>query len=131
MPDYYEGLYYDRDGIPLRSVEEWGRLLSDLAYIRVARTKVTDAAVPAVSFDVSTLWLGVDHGFGDGPPLIFETMVFAEGSSEDGYHIAARYPTEAQARDCHNAMVIYVASKLTDPIVMDVEPRGGNHDGRV
>lgn len=26
---------------------------------------------------VSTVWLGIDHGWGEGPPLIFETMVFS------------------------------------------------------
>ncbi len=35
---------------------------------------------------VSTVWLGLDHSFGFGPPLIFETMVFDrlnDGSSAD------------------------------------------------
>lgn len=26
---------------------------------------------------LSTVWLGLDHSFGSGPPLIFETMLFA------------------------------------------------------
>jgi hypothetical protein len=26
---------------------------------------------------LSTVWLGLDHQYGDGPPLIFETMLFA------------------------------------------------------
>lgn len=26
---------------------------------------------------LSTVWLGIDHSFGAGPPLIFETMLFA------------------------------------------------------
>lgn len=25
---------------------------------------------------ISTVWLGLDHQYGDGPPLIFETMAF-------------------------------------------------------
>jgi hypothetical protein len=38
---------------------------------RIARTEVT----PEVS--VSTVFLGIDHSFNrDGPPLLFETMVF-------------------------------------------------------
>lgn len=36
---------------------------------RVAETTVGDARV-------STVFIGLDHQFGDGPPLIFETMVF-------------------------------------------------------
>lgn len=32
---------------------------------------------------VSTLFLGLDHSFGDGPPLLFETMIF--GGEHDQY----------------------------------------------
>lgn len=28
---------------------------------------------------VSTVFLGLDHGWGEGPPLVFETMVFNDG----------------------------------------------------
>lgn len=72
-------LYYDRDGVPLPSVQAWAELNRDRAYKRVARTMVASAANLAVAYDVSTVWLGVDHSFGDeGPPLIFETMVFGD-----------------------------------------------------
>lgn len=29
---------------------------------------------------ISTVFLGMDHSFSDGPPLLFETMVFPKGS---------------------------------------------------
>lgn len=29
---------------------------------------------------VSTVFLGLDHSFGDGPPIFWETMVFGDGS---------------------------------------------------
>ena len=32
---------------------------------------------------VSTVFLGVDHSFGDGPPLLYETMIF--GGEHDQY----------------------------------------------
>lgn len=32
---------------------------------------------------VSTVFLGVDHNFRDGPPLLWETMIF--GGPHDGY----------------------------------------------
>ena len=32
---------------------------------------------------VSTIFLGLDHSFGDGPPLLFETMIF--GGEHDQY----------------------------------------------
>lgn len=33
--------------------------------------------------DVSTIFLGIDHQFDQGPPLLFETLVF--GGTRDGY----------------------------------------------
>lgn len=38
----------------------------------VARTLLKDGRW------VSTVFLGIDHGFGSGPPLLFETMVFKD-----------------------------------------------------
>jgi len=46
---------------------------------------------------VSTVWLGLDHGYGGGPPLIFETMVFGGAHDEDQW----RYPTEVEALAGH------------------------------
>ena len=37
---------------------------------------------------ISTIFLGIDHNFGDGPPIIFETMVFggvAPNSEQERY----------------------------------------------
>lgn len=31
---------------------------------------------------VSTVYLGIDHGYGDGPPVLWETMVFCEGEND-------------------------------------------------
>jgi hypothetical protein len=31
---------------------------------------------------VSTIWLGINHRFGDGAPLIFETMVLYDGPED-------------------------------------------------
>ncbi len=51
--------------------------------------------------DVSTVFLGLDHGYGDGPPVLFETMVF--GGPLDGEQV--RYKTWEQAEAGHTAMV--------------------------
>lgn len=52
---------------------------------------------------ISTVWLGLDHQFGDGPPLIFETMLFQDGSGMDEY--CERYSTFEAAFDRHWAFV--------------------------
>lgn len=50
---------------------------------------------------VSTVWLGLNHQYGEGEPLIYETMVFIGGSGDD----EERYSTLAQATRGHQAMV--------------------------
>ena len=57
-------IYYDRQG---RTVDmmTWARAFE--AGNRVACTEVGEVTV-------STVWLGIDHRFGVGPPLIFETI---------------------------------------------------------
>jgi len=56
--------------------------------------------------DVSTVFLGLDHQFGEGPPLVFETMVF--GGSLDGEQ--ERYSTWAEAEAGHRVMCDRVVS---------------------
>jgi len=46
---------------------------------------------------VSTVFLGLDHQFGDGPPLLFETMVFGGEHDQD----MDRYSTWDEALDGH------------------------------
>ena len=54
-------------------------------------------------FIVSTVFLGIDHSFGYGPPLWFETMVFRQMDNErlHGDVDQCRYSTLAQARAGH------------------------------
>lgn len=90
--------YYDRQGHPM-TLEEWAQSYKT----RGAQKRVAETTLPDGKW-VSTVWLGLDHSFGDGPPLIFETMVF---ESQD--HLSDldcnRYSTEAEALAGHAAMV--------------------------
>lgn len=55
--------------VPCPDLMEWARWMED-ADRCVWRTRVGD-------WEVSTVFLGLDHCFiGDGPPILFETMVF-------------------------------------------------------
>lgn len=87
--------YYDRQGKPI-DFKEWARLHSNLDYKRVARTHLTHKTL------VSTVWLGLDHGFTGGPPVIFETMVFY-GKNDD--EPMWRYHTEEEALAGHQKVV--------------------------
>jgi hypothetical protein len=81
--------YYDRTKYSRREFK-WG------TEQRVGRTKVGD-------YLVSTVWLlGIDHGYGDEPPILFETMVLG---TDDEDHPLRRYATEEQAMRGHLAAV--------------------------
>lgn len=56
---------------------------------------------------VSTVFLGTDHRFfGNGPPLLFETMVFLDAESADQY----RCCTWREAEEQHAKIVdVYIA----------------------
>jgi hypothetical protein len=59
-------------------------MFSDTDKRRVALTRIGP-------FEVSTVFLGIDHNFRmDGPPMIFETMTFLEGMRED-YDMAVAF----------------------------------------
>ena len=49
---------------------------------------------------LSTVWLGLDHRFGKGPPLIFETMAFQDGDEI----LCERYSTRTEALDGHERL---------------------------
>ena len=96
--------YYDLEGKSI-TAEEWTELYS-------ARGRTGDGySSPAQDFSrialtqkdgvtVSTVWLGIDHSFGTGVPLIFETMVFGGEFDQD----MDRYATKEEALAGHEAM---------------------------
>ena len=89
--------YYDKDGEPITFQEYVNR---DQEYKRVAETTVVDGRW------VSTVWLGLDHNYGDGKPLIFETMVFkSERTLGGSYEYQVRYHTEEEALIGHKITI--------------------------
>ena len=65
---------------------------------------------------VSTVDLGIDHSFGDGPPLYYETMIFKKDKNGDidfsGEDYQVRYTTEEQAREGHKLAIEYLKEKI-------------------
>lgn len=90
--------YYDKEGKPI-SWERHLELTMDLDYKIIAKTRVG-------TNEVSTVWLGMNHNWGPGPPLIFETLVFP--ACDDGYH----YATLEQALNGHETMVQKYKAKM-------------------
>lgn len=98
--------YYDFDGEPI-TMEEWAQLFEErcvgesLVRWQVGDDHIGDARV-------STVWMGLDHRFmGDGPPLIFESMVF--GGALDGE--MDRYSTKEKAAAGHARLVALVRAE--------------------
>ena len=81
----------DADKIPVRTSDsrEWEKMYVSDARI-VARAHIGDVRV-------STVFLGIDHSFWEGPPLLFETMIF--GGEHD--HFQDRCSTWKQAEHMH------------------------------
>jgi len=110
VPDRH--LWYDRQGRPITSTEA-NALLSD-RYKRVADTTISSASDPEIGYRVSTVWLGLDHQWNGGDPLIFETMVFGDNWNDVDQ---VRYTTEAEAAAGHADMVTLVAATVPDEII--------------
>src|SRR5216117_97820 len=50
-------------------VRVWGKWFESIKNRRVGEDKIGEITI-------STVFLGIDHQWGDGPPLVFETMIF-------------------------------------------------------
>ena len=90
--------YYDIDGNPM-TFEQWSSTFKDMEYRRIGLDRLD-------VWTISTVWLGLDHNFGDeGPPLIFESMVFEKGESSAAPDDTVRYSTKEEAIAGHQRLV--------------------------
>jgi hypothetical protein len=87
--------------VPVETLEEWSNFFEDNDKRRVALTKLEHCRV-------STVFLGINHRWGDdGPPLLFETMVFGGEHDEE----MERYSTWDEAIAGHQKMVEKVSNE--------------------
>lgn len=96
---------YKLDGhtpVPVENILEWSQWF-ETADRHVAEDEIGNARV-------STVFLGLDHQWGGGPPLLFETMVF--DGPLDGEQV--RYGTWEQAEAGHRKMVNRVREAAND-----------------
>lgn len=93
MTDRY--ILIGQSAVPCEDLATWAQWFEDNRRDRhVADEKVGDVRV-------STVFLGLDHSYGTGPPHIFETMVF--GGELNGE--MERYSTWDEAEAGHKAML--------------------------
>jgi hypothetical protein len=96
-------MWHDWDGQPI-TVEQWSALRK-AGGIHVGLTRLGQLG------DVSTVWLGLDHGWAGGPPVIFETLVF--GGPLEGEMV--RYTNKDAARFGHDFMVMRLTNLAGEP----------------
>lgn len=105
--------YYDPDGNPL-TMWEWAFRQEWNGTNVIARDYVDLPGGGRAR--VSTIWLGIDMNFGNGPPLIFETMVFFEADdfTTDGF--CERTPTRETALAMHAVAMAWAGNLGVEPV---------------
>lgn len=98
MSDHY---VLDADGKTPRKADlmEWATSFESRKAGRVGNDTLPNGV------RVSTVWLGLNHQWGDGPPILWETMIF--GGPHDAYQ--ERYSSHADAVAGH-AKAVALAS---------------------
>ncbi len=81
--------------VKAKTILEWGKFFQD------GRNRIVKYEVLHNGYRVSTVFLGLDHNFMGGKPLLFETMVFGS----DGELDMKRYATWKEAETGHKIMV--------------------------
>lgn len=100
--------YYRLEGhtpVPC-TMEEFAMSMEDPLCRVVSNTMVEEIRI-------STVFLGLDHNYGEGPPILFETMIF--GGAHDQYQ--ERYCTWEEAEEGHK-----VAVKLVEDTIKTFQP---------
>ncbi|MBE9376459.1 hypothetical protein IQ251_18575 [Saccharopolyspora sp. HNM0983] len=112
---------YDRAGTPI-SAERFVELARQPGYRFIRRTSLLDAADPHRTFRITTVWIGaVARTPGDGPPQIFETMVFGPDHHPFRPLHGRKYGTEPDAMIGHHEAAGKLATQLIDPVRVDLD----------
>lgn len=89
------------------SLKEWG----DLYETDEGQLKRTVAYAEIGDKDISTVFLGLDHGHCADRPLLFETMIF-DAQGHDIYMM--RYTTWKEAEEGHKKAIQWVLDRCKD-----------------
>ncbi len=100
MPDFY--ILEGKTVVTTDDSSKWGKVFKG-GNRTVCKTKVEE-------IEISTVFLGLDHQYGEGPPLLFETMVFGGKLDEE----QERYSTWDEAEKGHEGMVERVKAAIND-----------------
>lgn len=89
----------------------WARWMENMDARRLCRTAFDGG-------DVSTVFLGTDHAFTPGPPVLWETMVF--GGPHDGYQDRYTSRRDAERGHWHVLGMVMTVNNVTNasPVVI-------------
>lgn len=107
-----KNMYYilDEFGNPVEESDilKWGKWFSENNERRVIRkTKIDNGNIV-----VSTVFLGINHNFRDGEPLIFETMVFCINELNPMHNYQLRYSDKVSAVSGHKKIVDSIKASI-------------------
>lgn len=91
-----------RRPIPCDDLIKWGKWFNQSHKRRVRSTYINNLWI-------STVFLGIDHQWGDGPPLLFETMLFNQHEEEPAF--TARCTTWREALRQHRDVITHIKTK--------------------
>lgn len=112
---YERDLYYRLEGkkpVPV-DIREWGKCF-EKKNRHVAKTVIEGSTE---KIGISTVFLGLDHRYGEGKPLLFETMVFGGELDSD----MERYTSWTAAEKGHKKMVKNVMKTLIPKYIPHVQ----------
>lgn len=104
--EFSEYVLVDKKPVVTHDIRKWGEFMKSKDRI-VAQDHVRH-------YLVSTVFLGIDHSFGSGEPLLFETMVFDENTKHEMFgqefsesldNYQERYHTWEEAEVGHKRIV--------------------------
>jgi hypothetical protein len=102
-PDKY--ILKDKVPVPAFDLWEWATFMESPSNMIVEKTMIEEIMV-------STVFLGLDHNYWGGPPILFETMIF--GGKHDQYQ--RRYCTYDEAEAGHKVACGKVLDSITKEI---------------
>ena len=108
MSDYY--VLRDKKAVKIErpdAVLQWAK---EYETDRMSNRRVAETLLDGDKVRVSTVFLGLDHSFGQGAPLLFETLIF--GGPHSDYQ--ERYSTWDEAEVGHAKAVNLASGEDTD-----------------
>ena len=105
-------MYFDLIG---REIVEVDSLMQSTAFNDDKKRRVGFNTVDGR--DISTVFLGINHQYGNGAPLLFETIVFDNRGGENensGDEYCERYSTYDEAESGHAKVVQWVKDGCPD-----------------